>query len=86
MAASSVRVQEKGQVTIPIEIRKKLNLKKGDLVAFIETENGVVLVPAEVIVSAGLEEIGRTLKKKGLSLTKLIERGREIRGDLIAEE
>jgi AbrB family looped-hinge helix DNA binding protein len=31
-------VQEKGQVTIPVEIRKKLGLKKGDYVAFIETE------------------------------------------------
>jgi len=38
-------VQEKGQVTIPAEIRRKLGVKKGDLVAFIETEGGVLISP-----------------------------------------
>ena len=32
-----VRIQEKGQVTIPQAIRKKLGLKQGDLVAVMET-------------------------------------------------
>ena len=30
-----VRVQEKGQVTIPTKLRKKLNIKKGDTVMVI---------------------------------------------------
>lgn len=51
MPLPTVRVQEKGQVTIPLEIRKKLNLKKGDLVTFVETETGVLIKPAEVIVT-----------------------------------
>jgi len=34
---STVRVQEKGQVTIPRTIRRQLNLKKGDLGTFIST-------------------------------------------------
>ncbi|MBU0512225.1 MAG: AbrB/MazE/SpoVT family DNA-binding domain-containing protein, partial [Chloroflexi bacterium] len=38
MSAFSVRVQAKGQVTIPKTVRKKLNLTKGDLVVFVETE------------------------------------------------
>ena len=39
MPASKLSVvQEKGQVTIPVEIRRKLGLEKGDLVAFVETE------------------------------------------------
>ena len=86
MAVPAVRVQEKGQVTIPLEIRKKLKLKKGDLVMFVKTENGVVIRPAEVIVAAALEEIGQALKEKGLSLEEIIERGRQIRGKLIEEE
>jgi AbrB family looped-hinge helix DNA binding protein len=49
-------VQEKGQVTIPAEIRKKLGLKKGDLVAFVETEQGVLLSPQEVIASEALDQ------------------------------
>jgi AbrB family looped-hinge helix DNA binding protein len=40
-----VRMQEKGQVTIPTEIRKKLGLKRGDLVAVVETPEGVFITP-----------------------------------------
>ena len=49
-----VRVQEKGQVTIPRQIRKKLNLKRGDLVVFVETEAGVIVKPASVIAEDDL--------------------------------
>lgn len=86
MSTQAVRVQEKGQITIPLEIRKKLGLKKGDLVTFVETELGVVIKPAEIIVSEALNEIGEALKEKGINLEELIERGREIRGEIIEEE
>jgi AbrB family looped-hinge helix DNA binding protein len=43
MSEMSVRVQEKGQVTIPSRIRKKLNLKPGDRVIFEETDAGVMV-------------------------------------------
>lgn len=46
-----VRVQEKGQVTIPRQIRKKLNLKRGDMVVFIETKEGIVVKPASIMTS-----------------------------------
>lgn len=38
-------VTEKGTVTIPIEIRRKHNLKKGSKVKFVETEQGALIVP-----------------------------------------
>lgn len=43
------RVQRKGQVTIPHEIRLRLGLHEGDLVAFTETEHGVILTPQKVV-------------------------------------
>lgn len=86
MPPPAVRVQERGQVTIPKEIREKLDLKTGDLVTFVETEAGVVIKPAEIVVSSALDEIGKALKEKGLSLEQMLERGRELRGDLIGEE
>ena len=81
-----VRVQEKGQVTIPTQIRRKLNLKKGDFVIFVETESGVMIKPAEVIVSDALDEIGQALEAKGITLEELIERGRDLRKELVAQE
>ena len=86
MTTPIVRVQEKGQVTIPLEIRRKLNLKKGDLVTFVETADGVVIKPAEVLASAALDEIGKALKEQGIDLEALIDRGRDIREEIIDEE
>jgi AbrB family looped-hinge helix DNA binding protein len=37
---STAAVTSKGQITIPAEVRKKLGLKAGDRVRFIEGENG----------------------------------------------
>lgn len=86
MPAQTTLVQAKGQVTIPAEIREKLNLKKGDRVVFIETQNGVVIQPAEIVVNAAFDAIGKDLKKKGVTLEQLIKSGREIRGELLEEE
>ena len=86
MPTQIVRVQEKGQVTIPLEIREKLKLKKGDLVTFVETDEGVLIKPAEVIVTEALNEIGKVLQEKGINLEELMMRGREIRGELIEKE
>jgi len=36
----AVRITAQGQITIPIGIRKKLNLKAGDKVIFIEERDG----------------------------------------------
>ena len=86
MSEMLVRVQEKGQVTIPSQIRKRLKLKKGDLVIFEETEAGVMIRPAEVLVSEALNKIGKALQAKGISLQEIIDRGRDLRGDLIRNE
>jgi hypothetical protein len=39
-----------------------------------------------VVVSEALDEIGRALKERGISLEELIERGRAIRESIIEEE
>jgi AbrB family looped-hinge helix DNA binding protein len=80
-----VRIQEKGQVTIPTEIRKKLGLKRGDLVAVVETPEGVFITPQQVLATKALDSIGEILKERGLSLTELIAQGRDVRSDLLQE-
>jgi AbrB family looped-hinge helix DNA binding protein len=80
-----VRVQEKGQVTLPSEIRKKLGLKKGDLVSVIETDQGVLITPQEAIAMQALDRIGEVLRAQGLSIEELIESGKEQRERLVDE-
>ena len=86
MTNYAVRVQEKGQVTIPLEIRKKLNLKKGDLVTFVESDQGILILPVEVVASQALDKIGQALKSRGLELDDLIESGRVIRDEIASEQ
>src|SRR5919106_927346 len=80
-----VRIQEKGQVTIPTAIRKKLGLKRGDLVAVMETPDGVFITPQQVMATKALDSIGNILKEQGLSLEEVINSGRELRTDILHE-
>lgn len=80
------KVQAKGQVTIPIEIRQTLGLQQGDVVAFVETDRGVLISPQEVVAIEALQKIGEALEKRGVSLEQMIASGRDIRGELLEEE
>ena len=81
-----VRIQEKGQVTIPTEIRKKLGLKRGDLVAVTETPEGVFITPQQVVATKALDRIGDVLKDQGLSLEELIASGQKILTGILQEQ
>jgi len=78
------RLSSKGQITIPIEIRKKLNLKVGDKVMFLE-ENGKIVIANSSLVA--LREFQHAMageaEKQGLrseeNINKLVK---EIRSDL----
>jgi antitoxin PrlF len=39
------RISSKGQTTIPAEVREKLGLHTGDRIAFIEMEQGYLIIP-----------------------------------------
>jgi AbrB family looped-hinge helix DNA binding protein len=80
-----VRVQEKGQVTLPASIRRHLGIKKGDLVSVVETPQGVLIRPQEVIAMEALDRIGQALRDQGLTLEELIESGRDEREALLRE-
>ena len=83
--ANLVRVQEKGQVTLPAAARRRLGIKKGDIVAVTETAEGFLIVPQAVIAAHDIENMRRILEEEGFDLEELIESGREIRGELLRE-
>ena len=79
-------VQKRGQVTIPIELRRRFGIEEGGVVAFVETEEGILISPREVLAIGALDRIGEVLRERGITLGELIESGREVRGRLIKEE
>jgi AbrB family looped-hinge helix DNA binding protein len=84
-AQKFTRVQEKGQVTLPAEARRRLGIKKGDLVSVTETADGILITPSELITRREIAELDEVLKNSGLTFEDLIESGREIRDQLANE-
>lgn len=59
------KVTVRGQITIPIEIRKKLSIKEGDKVVFLE-ENGKIIMENSSMLA--LREVQDTFKGEAESL------------------
>ena len=83
---STVRLQEKGQVTIPRTIRQLLNLKKGDLVTFVSTENGVVIKTLDLAADDLLTTLGKSLQARGIQIVDVIARSQKVGADVLARE
>ncbi len=73
-------ITRKGQVTIPVEIRRALGLKRGDKVAFIKVDGEVRLAPSGSIV----ERTAGAFKTRGPAFTA--EQLRESAERAMAEE
>ena len=51
------KVTAKGQITIPIAIRKKLGIQEGDRVLFIDRQDGVLLINPNTLNAFSYEEL-----------------------------
>ena len=61
------KITTKGQITLPISIRKELNLKDGDKVAFMEKDGNYIIVnPISLTIDKAREEFKGEAKKLGL--------------------
>ena len=69
------KVTTKGQVTIPIAIRKRLGIKDGDKLLFIEKPDGVVMLNSTIMA---FEKIGKAFEGEAERL------GLESEDDVIA--
>lgn len=76
------KVSSKGQITIPVEIRKKLNLKEGDKVLFVEEEGRIILLNAGYVAIKEAQEVMKDEREKSglkteedvLELTKKVRK------------
>jgi AbrB family looped-hinge helix DNA binding protein len=59
---STVRIKQKGQVTLPMSVRKELNLQEGDLLELGVQKGSIVLQPRDLTA----RRQRRTSKKSGL--------------------
>ena len=78
-------IQESGQVTLPVEMRKQFNLQKGDEVLWEETETGWMVRPALAAIEQLADEIASELAQHGITAEDLMASGREERRQLLKE-
>jgi len=56
--ARSSRISSKGQITVPLEVRKRLGVKPGDRVEFVFENSKAVLRPERALENPFLKYIG----------------------------
>ena len=77
------KVTSKGQVTIPVEIRKKLGIREGDKILFLEEGNKIIIMNSTLMALKEAQEAFRGEADR-LSLKDeqdVVEMIREIRGE-----
>jgi len=74
-----IKVWERGQITIPKDLREALEIKENDVLYVEKLGNGLYLRPTESVIDQVQKKMSAMMKKKGLTVNDLIK-------DLIDEE
>jgi len=82
------KITSKGQITLPVGLRRKLNLKEGGKVAFIESKNGYTLVNPLVLAIENAQRAFRgEAKRLGLKTEDDVVRlVKEVRQEIWEEQ
>ena len=82
------KVMSKGQVTIPVNIRKRLNLKEGDKVIFLEKDGKILIAnSAMVALSQVQEEFAGEAERLGLKNEQdVVDLVKEVRREIRDEQ
>lgn len=68
----TVRIRERGQVTIPASIRKELHLDDEAALSLVKVGDVVLLTPRKLIGDAVAKKAARVMKKAGVRLEDLL--------------
>lgn len=73
------KIWSKGQVTLPVGLRKELGLKKNDKVAFARIGKAAILAPKKLILPKLIKQVEQEMKSRRLTLKELLADLRENR-------
>ena len=84
MVFNTAKVMSKGQITLPVDIRKNMGLSTGDRVALIyENDRVIMMNPAIYAMEALQKEMEGQAEKAGLTTEEdIVELCREIRSEV----
>ena len=73
------QMREKGQVTIPVNIRESLHLSKHSLLSIAKVGNGILLMPGSSVFEDTSAQFSKAAKEKGITLEHLLKDLKNIR-------
>lgn len=73
------RMREKGQVTIPADIRESLKLEKDSVLSVARVGGGILLVPKASAFESTAARFSKAAKEKGITLEGLLKDLKKIR-------
>ena len=73
------RMREKGQVTIPLDIRESLHLSKDSILSVTKVGDGILLTPKPSVFESVSERFSKAAEKKGITLDGLLKDLKKIR-------
>ena len=78
------KVTSNGQITIPSDIRRRLNIKDGDKVLFMESDDGVLMLNSSIIALKQFQKDmeGEAVKADLITEDDVIALCRDVRKDL----
>jgi len=85
MKTVTVRIGEKGQITVPVDVRQKENLGKGTQIEVIDLGDGSMFlnkIDRKKELLLALRILGRRIKEKGYNKDKLIEFCKKVRKEV----
>lgn len=84
-AAFTVRVRERGQITLPQSVRASLAVDAGDTLSLVQIDDILLLSPRQVAIPKLSQEFTALMDEDGVSLAELLQ-GLEEERKLIWQE
>jgi len=73
------RMREKGQITIPVNIRESLHLSRDSVLSVARIGDGILLTPKPSIFESVSAKFSKAAKTKGITLENLLKDLKRIR-------
>ena len=67
-----VRLRQRGQITVPREVRDRLNIDEGDTLTLIQVGSTLLLTPKQPVVPLLADRIVELMEEKGVTLADLL--------------
>jgi bifunctional DNA-binding transcriptional regulator/antitoxin component of YhaV-PrlF toxin-antitoxin module len=86
MSQSTIRLRERGELTLPAALRRKYGLRAGDLLSLIDLDDGAFVFSPHTPKLAMLgDKVGELLQEQGVSVDQMLLALEEEREQLYRE-